>query len=110
MSDTQPDPPSLTAHDSESRYCPRLGHAVTFSYCRAPGSRLPCRNVVGCWRGAFDVEEFVRLHFSAEDLATLDAPRKDKMVTLVELIAQARARAAGNAGAPSDPDNGDRRD
>ena len=72
-----------------------LGHEVTFSYCRRPARDLPCRKVLDCWWQAFDVEDFLRRHFSQEQLAGILAPPPPKVATLVELIEQARRRAGG---------------
>ena len=67
-----------------------LGHEVPFSYCRAPGTELPCRKVFDCWFQTFDVQAFIRRHFSEQDIRQIGSPRQDKMVTLVDLIAKAR--------------------
>ena len=37
---------AIEQYDRKDGYCPMLGHRVTFAYCRAPGSDLPCR--AGC--------------------------------------------------------------
>jgi len=73
-----------------------LGHEIPFGYCRSPASPTPCRNVVGCWKHAFDVEGFLRTHVAADQLAAMQAPRKDKAATLVELIQRARRTADGS--------------
>jgi len=70
-----------------------LGHEVAFSYCRQPAAELPCRKVFDCWWETFDVEAFVRDHFSADQIERMTQPRQDKMVSLVELIE--RAQQAG---------------
>ena len=83
----------ITAHDDRQRRCPMLGHQVSFSYCRAPGAELPCRRVFDCWWEMFDVEAFVRSHFSDEDVQRIVAPRQQKAVTIYELIERARKNA-----------------
>lgn len=87
--------PDITANDKRRRRCPMLGHDIDFSYCRAPGGPLPCRKIFDCWWEGFDVEAFVREHFSAEQIERILGPRKDKALSLVELIEQARRNAAG---------------
>ena len=69
-----------------------LGHDIHFAYCRAPGSELPCRKIFDCWFRIFDVEVFIRSHYSPTDMEKILAPRPDKAVTLVELIEKARKR------------------
>lgn len=94
--------PGITEHDHRRRRCPTLGHDLEFRYCRAPGRDLPCGRIVGCWSEAFDVESWLREHFTAEQIAAIHAPRKDKACTLVELIARARDRAT-EAGSRPEP-------
>lgn len=67
-----------------------LGHEVAFAYCRAAGTNLPCRRIFDCWWEVVDIEGFVREHFDQSEINSLFAPRKDKMITLVELIEKAR--------------------
>ena len=90
----------ITKHDSLKRRCPMLGHDLTFGYCRAPGRELPCGKVFDCWWETFDVELFVRAHFTEEQVGRILAPREDKLVSLVELIERAKAAAASKPEGP----------
>jgi hypothetical protein len=94
-------PDDITQHDARRRRCPMLGHEVHFGYCRAPGRELPCGRIFDCWFEAFDVEAFVRAHYSEADVARILAPRKPKVVSIVELIEQARRSAAEGGGGPA---------
>ena len=80
----------LTSQDARKRRCPMLGHDVNFSYCRAPGRGLPCGKVFDCWWETFDVESFVRAHFSEADIREVLALRQDKVTSLVDLIDRAK--------------------
>ena len=80
-------------HDTRGRYCRLLGHDVTFAYCRRPGGERFCRNIVGCWADSFDIQCYLRENYTGEQISASMAPPKEKMVTLVELIQQARDRA-----------------
>jgi len=82
----------ITAHDGRRRRCPRLGHEVTFGYCRQPGRPLPCARITDCWWEAFDVAAFLRAHYTAAQIEQILAPAPPKARTLVELIQQARQR------------------
>ncbi len=84
----------VTDHDARVRRCPRLGHDLRFAYCRAPGQALPCRRVFDCWFEIFDVAGFMREHFSEKQIEQITAPPREKMLSLVELIQQARQRNA----------------
>jgi len=83
----------ITAHDDQTRRCPMLGHDLTFAYCRAPGRPLPCSKIGDCWWETFDVEAFVRAHYTEEQVAQLLATPKPKMLSIVELIEKARRSA-----------------
>jgi hypothetical protein len=80
----------IDSHDHRLRRCPMLGHEVAFSYCRAPGSQTPCRKIFDCWWETFDVEAFVRSCYGEEKIAEITAPPKQKVLSLVDLIEQAR--------------------
>ena len=84
---------NIHANDDRTRRCPMLGHEVPFRYCRAPAAQLPCRRIFDCWWEAFDVDSFIRAHFTAEQIAAILAPPQPKMATLVELIDKARRSA-----------------
>jgi hypothetical protein len=71
--------------------CPRLGHQIYFSYCRAENSGLPCFKVLDCWSGHFLVEEYLKSELAPEDWEKV-LDRKPKMLSLVELIEQAKKR------------------
>ena len=85
---------TLKSQDNRCQQCPVLGNPVSFSYCRAPGRELPCGRIFDCWWQAFDVEHFIRSHFSDQTIQTILAPRKGKTNSLVGRIQQAQQRAA----------------
>ena len=71
--------------------CPRLGHQIEFSYCRSENRGLPCFKILDCWHSHFEVVEFLKEELApAEWEKTFNAPPKPKLVSLVELIEQAR--------------------
>jgi hypothetical protein len=49
-------------------YCTQLGMLVEFSYCLSMNEKLPCRNVIGCWKGRMDIVQCLKERFSEEDL------------------------------------------
>jgi hypothetical protein len=69
-----------------------LGHDIRFAYCRRPGRELPCGKIFDCWWELFDVDGFMRSHYSEEQIERIAAPRQDKAATLVDLIRRAQAR------------------
>jgi len=42
--------------------CGRLGHEVPFGYCRREEFGKPCRLILDCWQGQFDVRSFLQAH------------------------------------------------
>lgn len=71
--------------------CPRLGHEVEFEYCRKENSGLPCQRALICWSSYFDVEGFFKKELSPDEWKmAFETPPKPKIVSLIELIEQAK--------------------
>jgi len=83
--------PPIEEYDELRRRCPMLGHEVTFGYCRKVKEGLPCWKVLDCWFELFPVQDFVRVHYTEEQRERFLARPKPKILSLVELIEQARA-------------------
>ena len=89
----------LNEHDQDMLpRCRRLGHEVTFGYCRQETSGKPCRLILDCWWEQFDVRSFLQTHLTEEDMAQVEragvSPPPSKMLSLVEMIQQAKDRLA----------------
>jgi hypothetical protein len=67
-----------------------LGHLVPFTYCTAPGTKLPCRRILDCWHERIDIESYVRETFTSEEIEALLAPPKQKLTQIMELIRKAK--------------------
>ena len=85
----------LNEHDHDLILrCRRLGHEVTFGYCRQETRGKPCRLILDCWWEQFDVRAFLQAHLSEEDMAQVEraaaAPPPSKVLSLVEMIQQAK--------------------
>ena len=73
--------------------CPRLGHQISFSYCRSENSGLPCFKTLDCWYDHFAVEVHLREILSPQEWEkAFESPPKPKMLSLLELIEQAKQR------------------
>ena len=81
---------SIEQHDGRRIRCRLLGHEITFAYCRRPGRELPCGKIFDCWFEIFPVEEFIRAHYSPEQIDRIRAPAPDKITQLLDIIQQAR--------------------
>jgi len=77
------------------RRCPRLGGPVSFRYCRTNGEDgLPCWKIFDCWWESFDVVAYLKKSLPKDTFKRLvNAKPKPKIVSLVELIEQAKNRA-----------------
>jgi hypothetical protein len=80
--------------DQIERRCPRLGGPVSFGYCRRCGDdHSVCWKILDCWWESFEVVAYLQNSLSAEMLSRLvQAKPKPKVVSLVELIEQAKKR------------------
>jgi hypothetical protein len=87
----------LNEHDQDVLLrCRRLGHEVAFGYCRQETSGKPCRLILDCWWEHFDVRAFLRAHLPEEAMVQVEraaaSPPPSKVLSLVELIQQAKER------------------
>lgn len=78
------------AHDALTSPCRLLGHTVAFSYCRSQALGQPCRQILNCWFERLPIEDFVRAEYGEAELVRLTQPAPPKLLTLIELIEQAR--------------------
>ena len=73
--------------------CPRLGHLISFTYCRAENRGLPCFKTIDCWFEHFPVQDCLRATLTDPEWAeTFENPPKPKILSLVELIEQAKKK------------------
>jgi len=88
----------INEHDQDLLRCRRLGHEVTFGYCRQETGGKPCRLVLDCWWECFEVRSFLRAHLPEETVAEVEragaSPPPPKILSLVEMIQQAKERLA----------------
>jgi hypothetical protein len=87
---------TIQDNDHRTRRCPRLGHDLQFSYCRKPGSDIPCSRIYDCWWETFDIKAFMNEHYGAETLAKVTQPQQHRVTSLFEMIQQAQQRAKEN--------------
>ncbi|KPK65488.1 MAG: hypothetical protein AMK73_02865 [Planctomycetes bacterium SM23_32] len=81
-------------HDERTIRCRRLGHAVTFRYCRTQEGESVCPLILDCWWESFDVRGFLQAHLPPEQMEGIERPEpRPKVVSLLEMIKRARRRA-----------------
>ncbi len=84
---------SIQEHDDKLMHCRMLGHEVPFKYCRTGATGQPCRKIFDCWFQTFNVEAFMREHYTAEAIEAVLTPPKPKITALVDLIRQTQKPA-----------------
>jgi hypothetical protein len=87
----------LNEHDQDLLLrCRRLGHEVTFGYCRQETGGKPCHLILDCWWEQFDVRAFLRVNLSPADMADVErvrsSPPPSKVLNLFDLIEQTKNR------------------
>jgi len=88
------DRPDEPPGESQEIRCPRLGHEISFSYCRRENRGLPCYKVVDCWFPYFKIEDYLAQELSARELQELfSPPQKDKVLSLLEQIKTLRSQS-----------------
>ena len=100
--------PTLIDHDQDVLLrCPRLGHEINFGYCRQETRSKPCRLILDCWWERFDVRTFLRTHLPEEVMAAVEkassSPPPAKMMSLLDLMEQTKARLAAENKSSGDP-------
>ena len=71
--------------------CPRLGHAISFSYCRSENMGIPCFKTLDCWFEHFPVADYLHEALSRDEWArAFQGAGKNKVMSLLELIEKAR--------------------
>lgn len=82
----------MNRYDDQRGYCRMLGHAVNFFYCRTTAHGVPCRKIMDCWFETLPIEEYMKEHFTEEQLKNIFKPPESKMTSLLDLIEQAKKR------------------
>jgi hypothetical protein len=80
--------------DQLERRCPRLGGPVPFEYCRTSGDdHSICWKILDCWWECVDVVGYLKKSLPEDKFEKLaNTKPKPKIVSLVELIEQAKKR------------------
>ncbi len=85
------DLPTTPPDDDFHIRCPRLGHQISFSYCRIENNGLPCFKSLNCWYSRFQVEAYFRQRLTEDEwFRAFSGPTKPKVLSLLELIEQAK--------------------
>ncbi len=79
--------------DKKKLRCPKLGGEVPFFYCRTVQDGMPCERIMVCWELFFDIEAYLREHYTPVEIERFLHPTpQDKMTTLIQIIEQAKKK------------------
>jgi len=85
----------LDEHDERSRRCPRLGHEVSFHYCRTQEGDKLCPRILDCWWEMFDVRAFLEENLGPDDVQRLEQrKRTDKRISILQILQDAQRRVS----------------
>jgi hypothetical protein len=73
-------------YDNIEIYCRKLGHHLTFEYCRKESDFLPCSKIIECWNSKININEFCSTNYKKEDINRLYKPTKPKIATILDII------------------------
>lgn len=79
-------------YDDRHLCCPKLGHEVTFEYCRTKQGDAPCRNLLGCWWDHIEVAPFVAEHFGGIEAGEFFDGPAEQVAAVTECIKRASGR------------------
>ena len=82
----------IDKYDDTEIYCKKLGHELTFNYCRCEHDGLPCQAIFDCWYQRLPIGEFMKENYKSNEIPYFSEPKPDKVFTIMELIAQAKGR------------------
>lgn len=77
-------------YDNKEIYCRKLGHHLTFKYCRTERRGLPCSKILDCWFEKLPIGEFLRENYTDSEIAAIMSLPRPKVATLFDLIEQAK--------------------
>jgi len=83
--------PMIEINDLLKIHCPQLGGEIPFRYCRTVNDTLPCRRIIPCWEFRTNIVQFLKDHFSVDEMQRfLAPPAKTRIETLIDLIEKAK--------------------
>ena len=76
--------------DNETIYCSKLGHNLSFKYCRLENTDLPCSKIVNCWFKKISIENFVENNYTDDEKKIAFKPSTPKVTSIISLIEKAK--------------------
>ena len=73
-------------YDNREIYCRKLGHYLTFGYCKNENDYLPCSKIFDCWSEKINIKDFCYSNYKKEDIDKILEPGKPKIHTILDII------------------------
>ena len=73
-------------YDTEEFYCPKLGHHLTFKYCRTENLGIPCSRIVRCCSGKIPVQNFLYTQYSDAEIKQIFQIKGSKINAILDII------------------------
>jgi hypothetical protein len=85
----------IEQHDELEGYCRKLGHHLSFGYCRRVNQGLPCAAIRDCWFERLAIDEFLERNYSEAERARSGGPAPGKLETILGALARSQANDTG---------------
>ncbi len=79
--------------DTIECYCPMLGHALNFKYCRTMQMNLPCGRILNCWFEILPIQQYIGDHFTKEEQEQFFEPPKPKMQVMANIVKKVKKKS-----------------
>ena len=80
------------AIDQQQIYCPKLGHHLTFEYCKGENAGYACQKVLKCWSLINSMRDIVTEKIARNELKLAPTPPQPKITSIITLIEKAKKR------------------
>jgi len=73
-------------YDQIELYCPKLGHHLTFTYCRSENLGLPCSRVIKCCSGKIPIQKFLDSNYSGSEIQKIYVGPETKINSILDIV------------------------
>ncbi len=88
---------STDMYDDEEIRCRKLGHSLTFRYCRMEGVDEPCGKIIDCWISRVRILDYLNQQFGTNFLREFaNRPKKDRLSLILEVLDREKRREKKN--------------
>ena len=86
-------------YDSEEIRCRKLGHNLTFKYCRKESVDEPCGSIIDCWFSRTKILEYLNNQYGTEFLHEfINRKKNDRMSSILEILDRDNGEDKNQAG------------